>query len=236
MFTPSTSSTSSSHSFLRKLWRLAAVTVFMSAAGLAELQGATYTGILTNIDADGDTLADDLPIFRYSFDVTAGATVTFDSLVWDYAGLDWNNDGLFTGFDMYFRLYNGANVNLGDNDDYTVGDPFDTNGSTHPFDSALAYTFASAGSYYLSFGQLAFSDAQALQGYEPDEDFFDYEGSDGEQNFAAWQLDVSVTGGTLSNESITGGTLVPQPGSVLSLALLIGGCAVVRSRRRVLAL
>jgi hypothetical protein len=228
-------------SLVRKALPIAAL---LAAASVADLHGATFLGVLNNVDADGDNLADDLPIFRLTFDVTAGSTVNFDSLVFEHGGLDWNNDGFKTGFDMYFVLYNSSNQCIAANDDY-FGAP-DFNGSTHGFDSVLNYTFQTAGSYQLSFGQLAFSDAEALQGYQQDYAFYDYEGSDGHQDFAPWQLDANASHGTLSNAVISGGggafsaipepggmlSQVPEPGNMLSLALLVGGGAAMRRRLR----
>jgi hypothetical protein len=188
---------------------------------------ATYQGILTNVDADGDTFVDDLPIHKLSFTVTAGTTVVFDALVWDYNGLDWNNDGLFTGFDMYFQLYDSANNLIAANDDYSG--VLNTNGSTHPFDSVIQATFPVAGSYFLAFGQLSFSTAEALQGYDQDRAFSDYESSDGQQNFSAWRIDTTVTGGIMSNIQITGGSAVPEPTSLVLAGL--GALSLLRRRR-----
>ena len=216
-----------SHTPTAKLFGNLAAVLLLSLVPATSVNGATYQGILSNIDADGDNAVDDLPIFRFGFDATVGATITFDSLVRDYNGLDWNNDGLYTGFDMYFRLYSASNVLLADVDDYSG--PLNTNGSTHDYDSALQYTFPSAGSYYLAFGQLIFDDAQVALGYQRDLLFIDYEAVDGRQNFAPWQLDVHVSNGSISNALINGGSAVPEPAAPLFAAL--GVLSILRRRR-----
>ncbi len=216
--------------------RSCALAALLAVTGITVAQAATYQGVLNNFDGDGDTLVDDLPIFRFSFDTTAGSTILFDSLVREVGGLDWNHDGLYTGFDMYFQLYDSANNFITSVDDYSFSGPLNANGSTHSYDSALQYTFSATGSYYLAFGQLSFSDLEASAGYQANRVFSDYENADGQQNFAPWQLDVTVVNGDLTNGLITGGmeiSAVPEPGSMLALGLLISGGTLLRSRRRI---
>lgn len=187
-------------------------------------QAAVISGSIYNVDGDNDGLVDDLKIAQIQFDVTAGTTVFFDSLVWEATGVDLNGDGYLTGFDAQLSLFDGV-TRIAYNDDSwsTYGD-----GSVHHYDSTISWTFADAGTYLITLGQLYHHESQALQGYMADVGFYDYQGND--DSFGAWQLTMTVTDGVLSNLFEVNGAAVPVPATLGLLGL--GLLAVGASRRR----
>jgi hypothetical protein len=182
-------------------------------------------GQIRNIDGDGDGVADDLKISRVTFSVTAGTHVFFDSLVRESTGVDLNGDGFITGFDNYMVLFDGATWLTADDDSgATFGD-----GSVHTYDSTLDYTFANAGTYMVTLGQLSYTGQSALQGFDVNRPFSPY---DGQENFGAWRLTTTATGGTLSDLREIGAAApndVPEPAG---LALLGAGFLGFMASRR----
>lgn len=163
---------------------------------------------IRNIDGDGDGQVDDLRVSRVRFDVTAGTTVIFDSLVLevresDHAPVDLNGDGIITGFDNYMVLFSGAS-RLAANDDWPTNSGFNRDGSQHRYDSVIGYTFASSGTYTITVGQLAYPDSMGLAGYHTDRTYRDYPVLFGAvsppgYDYGPWQLTLRPSGGSLSS-------------------------------------
>lgn len=202
----------------------------LSVAAMHVNAASVVNGSIYNIDGDGDGAVDDLKISRVQFDVTAGTTVFFDSLVWESTGVDLNGDGYLTGFDNYMGLFSGATP-LAWNDDSsaTYGD-----GSVHYYDSVINYTFASAGTYMITLGQLSYDAASALQGYQLNRAFYDYQGED--DVFGAWRLTMTESNGTLSNvlalDDPQGGPAVPEPASIALIGVGLIGLTFARRRKQ----
>lgn len=201
--------------------------LLVAGLGMAAASGAAViNGQIRTIDGNGDGVVNDLKISRVTFSVTAGTHVFFDSLVRESNGTDLNGDGFITGFDNYMVLFNGTSRLAADDDSAaTFGD-----GSVHTYDSTLDWTFATAGTYMVTLGQLTYTDAMALQGYRAGQAYFAYDGS---ENFGAWRLTTTATGGTLSDLreiGVAAPNVVPEPAG---LALLGAGfLGFVASRRK----
>lgn len=200
----------------------------LAGLGMSSLAGASVlNGTLANFDGDGDGAADDLPIARITFTVTAGTQVFFDSLVRESTGVDLNGDGRITGFDSYMMLFDAAGKTLTINDDAIGGS---ADGSVDAFDAAFRWTFAEAGTYMVTIGDGTYFQHEALQGFEANRP---YHALIGNENFGAWRLTMSASGGTLSNVSLDGVPAdVPEPASILLLGAGLAGVAAARRKRR----
>ncbi len=210
---------------MRKLVAGLGLLVGIAASSLA---GATViNGTISNYDADRDGIADDLKIARITFTVSAGTTVFFDSLARESTGVDLNGDGRITGFDSYMILFDAAGKALKINDDWFSATP---DGSVDFFDSAIRWTFTQAGNYMITLGQGTYFEDEALQGYEANRP---YDAFIGNQNFGAWRLTMTATGGTLSNVSQVGvpSSDVPEPASLLLLGAGLAGALASRRKR-----
>lgn len=214
--------------------RFSRLAALILAAATSSLWAApvVVNGRINNIDGDHDGAVDDLKISRIRFNVTAGTTVFFDSLVWESTGVDLNHDGYLTGFDNYMALLSGSQwLTAQDDSNQTWVD-----GSVHGYDSAYGYTFAQAGTYLVTLGQLAYNTADALQGYQANRAFRDYQSpltgrGDREDSFGAWRLTMTASNGSLSQVAALDDGQVPEPMSLALAGLGLLGVGVARRKK-----
>ena len=187
---------------------------------------SVLNGRIYNIDGDGDNAVDDSKISRIQFDVTAGTSVFFDSLVFE--SLDLNGDGFVTRFDNEMKLFSGSTLlDSIDDSNLTYGD-----GSTSSLDSAMSFSFDTAGTYLITLGEYGYSEAAALLGYRADRVLNDQVKG---QTFGAWRLTMTASDGSLSNvielddpQSAT----VPEPTTIALMALGFVGMGYLQRRRK----
>ena len=80
------------------------------AALAGTAHASAVNGTIDKIDGDKDGQADDVRISQFTFDVTAGTTVFFDSLACEATNVDLNGDGAITGFDVNMWLFKGTTL------------------------------------------------------------------------------------------------------------------------------
>ena len=209
---------------LRRLLTAAFISLASLSAAAAPI---VLNGRIHNIDGDRDGQVDDLKISRIQFQAAAGTTVFFDSMVWESTNVDLNGDGFLTGFDNYMWLRQGTtSLFVQDDSSQTFGD-----GSVHRYDSAYGYTFANAGLFTITLGQLSYLLTDSVQGYQANRAFSDYQNQD--DTFGAWRLTMTVSSGSLSNVVALDDpqNRVPAPGVLLLSGLGLLAAASARRRR-----
>jgi hypothetical protein len=189
--------------------------------------GLIVSGEIRNIDGDNDSAIDDSLISQISFYVSAGTSLTIDSLVREINNTDLNGDGEITGFDNFMRLFAGTTYLTGNDDYSTTG-----RDSLHRYDSLINYTFATAGTYMVTVGQLSYSTQEALQGYDTNRLYNNRE-SGGELDHGDWRLTFTANGGSVSNVNVINGvSQVPEPSTLAIFALGMIGLVSRRFKKQ----
>jgi hypothetical protein len=213
-----------------KLKKLLSVLMLLGGLLLSAASGATViNGAIHNIDGDGDDFHD-LQVARVLFNVTAGTRVFFDSLVLEADGADLNGDGLITGFDNYMMLFSPTLRLIADSDD---SDDTYNDGSLDSYDSTIDYLFDTAGTYMITLGKFGYGVADGQRGYQA---YNGYLADVGTEEFGAWRLTMTATGGILSEVReisvvVPQAADVPEPGSLALLGAGWFGIATARRRK-----
>ena len=82
----------------------------------------------------------------------------------------------------------------------------------------------------VTLGQLSYTTADAMQGFQANRPYFAYNGN---ENFGAWRLTMNVTGGTLSDLQeigVTAANHVPEPAGIALLGAGFLGFAASRRK------
>jgi plastocyanin len=201
----------------------------LCAAGIAlagTVHAAVINGTIQKIDGDKDGQADDVRISQFTFNVTAGTTVFFDSLAYEATNVDLNGDGFITGFDAHMWLFKGTSLLRDEDDSYvTFGD-----GSVHHYDTAFTHTFNQAGTYMIAIGEHGRTSFDALRGFAANTRFYPRAGN---LDWAAWRVTMTATNGTISNLGNAGAVAaVPEPATLGLFGAGLLGAVVARRRRR----
>lgn len=225
-------------------WCICALLTLL-VAGHAAANTIVVSGTLFTIDADSDG-ADDSTINRVTFDVTAGATVTFDILAFEVdtdtnVESDLNGDMEITVLDTWLLLFDDAtqlpvSPPPNSNDDGPLGG----DGSINTNDSNFFYTFADGGTYFVTIGDAGTYSPQEALSYAKIDDPGSWApplcpdgwvtGGTCETDHGDWQLTLSVPdagegAGTISNVLVT----VPEPTTILMVSMgLVGLVAAGR--------